>query len=103
VGLLGLAIVAYCVVKCFDLPDLGPTGDVTGFLPVPGGAGAERERLERRELGRNLLADQLHLILPARRATSPSGAIAPGRESPRSKLAGLRPARLTPARKAVTA
>jgi hypothetical protein len=39
-GLLGLAIVAYCVVKCFDLPDLGPTGDVAGFLPVPGGAGA---------------------------------------------------------------
>jgi hypothetical protein len=39
-GLFGLAIVAYSVVKCFDLPDLGPTGDVTGFLPVPGGAGA---------------------------------------------------------------
>jgi hypothetical protein len=39
-GLFGLAIVAYCVVKCFDLPDLGPTGDVTGFLPLPGGAGA---------------------------------------------------------------
>lgn len=39
-GLLGLAIVAYCVVKCFDLPDLGPTGDVAGFLPVPGEAGA---------------------------------------------------------------
>jgi hypothetical protein len=39
-GLFGLAIVAYCVVKCFDLPDLGPTGDVSGFLPVPGGAGA---------------------------------------------------------------
>jgi hypothetical protein len=39
-GLLGLAIVAYCVVKCFDLPDLGPTGDITGFLPVSGGAGA---------------------------------------------------------------
>jgi hypothetical protein len=38
-GLFGLAIVAYCVVKCFDLPDLGPTGDVTAFLPVPGGAG----------------------------------------------------------------
>jgi hypothetical protein len=39
-GLLGLAIVAYCVVKCFDLPDLGPTGDVTGFLPTPGDSGA---------------------------------------------------------------
>jgi hypothetical protein len=38
-GLFGLAIVAYCVVKCFDLPDFGPTGDVKGFLPVPGGAG----------------------------------------------------------------
>jgi hypothetical protein len=35
-GLLGLAIVAYCVVKCFDLPDFGPTGDVSGFLPVTG-------------------------------------------------------------------
>jgi hypothetical protein len=38
-GLFGLAIVAYCVVRCFDLPDFGATGDVNGFLPVPGGAG----------------------------------------------------------------
>jgi hypothetical protein len=38
-GLLGLGITAYCVVKCFDLPDLGPTGDVNSFLPVQGGSG----------------------------------------------------------------
>ena len=34
-GLLGLRITAYCVVKCFDFPDLGPTGAVS--LPLPGG------------------------------------------------------------------
>jgi hypothetical protein len=38
-GLLGLGITAYCVVKCFDLPDFGPTGAVNSFLPVQGGAG----------------------------------------------------------------
>jgi hypothetical protein len=38
-GLLGLGITAYCVVKCFDLPDFGPTGDVNSFLPVQGGSG----------------------------------------------------------------
>jgi hypothetical protein len=38
-GILGLGITAYCVVKCFDIPDLGPTGDVNGFLPVQGAAG----------------------------------------------------------------
>jgi hypothetical protein len=38
-GLLGLGITAYCVVKCFDLPDFGPTGDVNSFLPVAGGSG----------------------------------------------------------------
>lgn len=38
-GLLGLGITAYCVVKCFDLPDLGPTGAVDSFLPVQGGSG----------------------------------------------------------------
>jgi hypothetical protein len=36
-GLLGLGITAYCVVKCFDFPDLGPTGAVS--LPLPGAAG----------------------------------------------------------------
>jgi hypothetical protein len=35
-GLLGLGITAYCVVKCFDLPDFGPTGAVS--LPLPGGS-----------------------------------------------------------------
>jgi hypothetical protein len=35
-GLLGLGITAYCVVKCFDFPDLGPTGAVS--VPLPGGA-----------------------------------------------------------------
>ena len=35
-GLLGLGITAYCVVKCFDFPDLGPTGAVS--LPLPGGS-----------------------------------------------------------------
>ena len=39
-GLIGLGIAAYCVVKCFDIPDLGPTGAVNTFLPVPGGSGA---------------------------------------------------------------
>jgi hypothetical protein len=38
-GLLGLGITAYCVVKCFDLPDFGPTGAVRSFLPVQGGSG----------------------------------------------------------------
>ena len=38
-GLLGLGITTYCVVKCFDLPDLGPTGAVNSFLPVQGGSG----------------------------------------------------------------
>lgn len=38
-GLLGLGITAYCVVKCFDLPDFGPTGAVNSFLPVQGGSG----------------------------------------------------------------
>jgi hypothetical protein len=38
-GLLGLAIATYCVVRCFDLPDFGPTGAVNGFLPVQGGQG----------------------------------------------------------------
>jgi hypothetical protein len=38
-GLLGLGITAYCVVRCFDLPDFGPTGAVNSFLPVQGGAG----------------------------------------------------------------
>jgi len=38
-GLLGLGITAYCVVKCFDLPDFGPTGAVNSFLPIQGGAG----------------------------------------------------------------
>lgn len=38
-GLIGLGIAGYCVVRCFDLPDFGPTGAVNGFLPVPGGAG----------------------------------------------------------------
>jgi hypothetical protein len=33
-GLLGLGIAAYCVVKCFDIPDLGPTGSVA--IPIPG-------------------------------------------------------------------
>jgi hypothetical protein len=36
-GLIGLGITAYCVVKCFDLPDLGPTGAVNSALPLPGG------------------------------------------------------------------
>jgi hypothetical protein len=40
-GLFGLGITAYCVVKCFDLPDFGPTGDVNGLLPVQGAAGVE--------------------------------------------------------------
>ena len=35
-GLLGLGITAYCVVKCFDFPDLGQTGAVS--VPLPGGA-----------------------------------------------------------------
>jgi hypothetical protein len=35
-GLCGLGIAAYCVVKCFDIPDLGRTGSVS--LPLPGGA-----------------------------------------------------------------
>ena len=39
-GLFGLGITAYCAVKCFDLPDLGPTGDLNSLLPVPGAAGA---------------------------------------------------------------
>jgi hypothetical protein len=39
VGLLGLGITTYCVVKCFDLPDFGPTGSVNSFLPVQGGSG----------------------------------------------------------------
>ena len=34
-GLLGLGITAYCVVKCFDFPDLGQTGAVS--VPLPGG------------------------------------------------------------------
>jgi len=38
-GLLGLGITTYCVVKCLDLPDLGPTGAVNSFLPVQGGSG----------------------------------------------------------------
>ncbi|HET9119393.1 MAG TPA: hypothetical protein VFN72_02570 [Solirubrobacterales bacterium] len=38
-GLFGLGITAYCVVKCFDVPDLGPTGAVNSFVPVPGGSG----------------------------------------------------------------
>jgi hypothetical protein len=38
-GLIGLGIAAYCVVKCFDIPDFGPTGDVNAFLPVQGGTG----------------------------------------------------------------
>jgi hypothetical protein len=37
VGLLGLGITAYCVVKCFQLPDFGPTGEVNSAIPVPGG------------------------------------------------------------------
>jgi hypothetical protein len=37
-GLLGLGITAYCVVKCFNFPDLGPTGDVTLVLPGAGAA-----------------------------------------------------------------
>ncbi len=36
-GLCGLGITAYCVVKCFDIPDLGPTGAVN--LPLAGGNG----------------------------------------------------------------
>jgi hypothetical protein len=36
-GLIGLGIAAYCVVKCFDIPDFGPTGEVNAILP---GAGA---------------------------------------------------------------
>jgi hypothetical protein len=39
VGLLGLGITTYCVVKCFDLPDFGPTGAVNSFLPVQGESG----------------------------------------------------------------
>jgi hypothetical protein len=39
VGLLGLGITAYCVVKCFQLPDFGPTGAVSSAIPVPGGSG----------------------------------------------------------------
>jgi hypothetical protein len=39
VGLLGLGITAYCVVKCFQLPDFGPTGAVNSAIPVPGGSG----------------------------------------------------------------
>ena len=38
-GLAGLGITAYCVIKCFDIPDLGPTGAVNSFLPVQGGSG----------------------------------------------------------------
>ncbi|MFL5908881.1 MAG: hypothetical protein ACJ75Z_14955 [Solirubrobacterales bacterium] len=38
-GLLGLGITAYCAVKCFELPDFGPTGAVNSFLPIQGGAG----------------------------------------------------------------
>ena len=38
-GFAGLGITAYCVVKCLDLPDLGPTGAVNSFLPVQGGSG----------------------------------------------------------------
>jgi hypothetical protein len=38
-GLLGLGITTYCVVKCFDLPDFGPTGAVNSFLPAQGGSG----------------------------------------------------------------
>ena len=38
-GLAGLGITAYCVVKCFDVPDLGPTGSVNSFLPIQGGTG----------------------------------------------------------------
>ena len=38
-GLFGLGITAYCIVKCFDLPDFGPTGAVNSFIPVPGGSG----------------------------------------------------------------
>jgi hypothetical protein len=35
-GLIGLGIAAYCVVKCFDIPDFGPTGDVNGIIPGAG-------------------------------------------------------------------
>jgi hypothetical protein len=39
-GLMGLGITAYCVVKCFDLPDLGPTGALQGLVLLPeGGSG----------------------------------------------------------------
>jgi hypothetical protein len=39
-GLIGLGITAYCVVKCFDLPDLGPTGALQGLVLLPqGGTG----------------------------------------------------------------
>ncbi len=38
-GLLGLGIAAYCVVRMFDLPDLGATGGVNGLLPFSGTGG----------------------------------------------------------------
>ena len=36
-GILGLAIAAYCVVRMFDVPDLGATGGVNGLLPLASG------------------------------------------------------------------
>ena len=36
-GILGLAIAAYCVVRMFDFPDLGPTGGVNGLVPLARG------------------------------------------------------------------
>jgi hypothetical protein len=36
-GILGLAIAAYCVVRMFDLPDLGTTGAVNGLVPFSRG------------------------------------------------------------------
>ena len=52
-GLLGLGITAYCVVKCSDFPDLGPTGAVRP--PAPGRRrGCKRlHRAQRRSLRRH--------------------------------------------------